>query len=392
MLRGYTEVAYAKGEHRSTDQGNRRQQRWSIYWRAFAGCIADPFGGDSTCSSSLHQERPQVRRNGGPELTGIALALLLVSVLPAIASEPVERIAFGSCNKHDSEQPMWQVIQQQEPDVWIWTGDIIYGDTEDMALLRSKYDAQKARPDYARFASTCDVIGIYDDHDYGVNDGGKEYLKRAESQQLLLDFLDVPADAPRRAQDGAYGSHLYGSGDQQVRIMLLDARYHRDSPGENADVLGVDQWAWLEEQLTTTQARLNIIASGIQVLPTEHKYEKWANFPKARKRLLDLVRTSGARGVMFLSGDRHLAEISRLDSPSHEPLYDVTSSGLTHSWTSFPGEPNGLRIGSVYHQLNFGLLTIDWRPEPAVVDLQILDIQGDVVRSERLYLPSGSPR
>ena len=325
-------------------------------------------------------------------MTGIALALLLVSVLPAIASEPVERIAFGSCNKHDSEQPMWQVIQQQEPDVWIWTGDIIYGDTEDMALLRSKYDAQKARPDYARFASTCDVIGIYDDHDYGVNDGGKEYLKRAESQQLLLDFLDVPADAPRRAQDGAYGSHLYGSGDQQVRIMLLDARYHRDSPGENADVLGVDQWAWLEEQLTTTQARLNIIASGIQVLPTEHKYEKWANFPKARKRLLDLVRTSGARGVMFLSGDRHLAEISRLDSPSHEPLYDVTSSGLTHSWTSFPGEPNGLRIGSVYHQLNFGLLTIDWRPEPAVVDLQILDIQGDVVRSERLYLPSGSPR
>ena len=320
-------------------------------------------------------------------MTGIAFALLLVSVLPAIASELVERIAFGSCNKHDSEQPMWQVILQHEPDVWIWTGDIVYGDTEDMALLRSKYEAQKAQPDYARLATTCDVIGIWDDHDYGLNNGGKEYPRRAESQQLLLDFLDVPPDSPRRAQAGAYGSHLYGSGDEQVLIILLDARYHRDPPGENADVLGAEQWSWLEEQLTTSQARLNIIASSIQILSAEHKYEKWANFPKARERLLDLVRTSGARGVVFISGDRHLAEITRLDSPGHEPLYDVTSSGLTHSWTSFPGEPNSLRVGSVFHQLNFGMLTIDWRPEPAVVDLQILDIRGAVVRTERLYAP-----
>ena len=320
----------------------------------------------------------------------IALALLLVSVPRAIASEPVERIAFGSCNMHDREQPMWQVIQRLEPDVWIWTGDIVYGDTEDMALLRSKYEAQKAQPDYARLASRCDVIGIYDDHDYGVNNGGKEYPRRAESQQLLLDFLDVAPDSPRRVRAGAYGSHLYGSGDQQVLILLLDARYHRDPPGDDADVLGAEQWAWLEEQLTTTQARLNIIASGIQVLSAEHKYEKWANFPRARKRLLNLVHTSGARGVVFLSGDRHLAEISRLDSPGHPPLYDVTSSGLTHSWTTFPGEPNRLRVGSVFHQLNFGLLVIDWRTEPAVVDLQILDVRGAVVRSARLYAPADS--
>jgi hypothetical protein len=49
-----------------------------------------------------------------------------------------------------------------------------------------------------------------------------------------------------------------------------------------------------------------------------------------------------------------------------------------------------LRVGSVFHQLNFGLLTIDWRPEPAVVDLQILDVRGAVVRSARLYAPADS--
>lgn len=325
-------------------------------------------------------------------LTLITGILLLASVLPVLATDPVERIAFGSCNHHDREQPLWQVIEQQKPDVWIWTGDIIYGDTEDMALLGSKYEAQKAQPDYASLASMCDVLGIYDDHDYGVNGGSKQYPRRAESQQLLLDFLDVPPDAPRRSQAGAYISHQYGSDDQQVRILLLDTRYHSDPPGENGDILGTGQWLWLEQQLTTTEARLNIIVSSIQVLPAEHKYEKWANFPQARKRLLELVQTSGARGVLFLSGDRHLAEISRLDSPGGEPLYDVTSSGLTHSWTSFPGEPNRLRVGTVFHQRNFGLVKIDWRPEPAVVDLQILDIQGAVVRSQRLYAPAATPR
>ena len=91
---------------------------------------------------------------------------------------------------------------------------------------------------------------------------------------------------------------------------------------------------------------------------------------------------------MFLSGDRHLAEISRLDSPGNPPRSAVTSSGLTHSWTTFPGEPNRLRVGSVFHQLNFGLLVIHWRTEPAVVDLQILDVRGAVVRSARLSAPA----
>ena len=324
-------------------------------------------------------------------MSWICLALLL-GTLPVAASGTVERIAFGSCNRHDGEQPIWQAIQRVAPDVWIWTGDIVYGDTEDMLLLRSKYAAQKVQPDYAALAASCAVIGVWDDHDYGLNNGGKEYPRRAESQQVLLDFLDVPTDSPRRPRAGAYASHIYGSGDRQVRVILLDARYHRDPPGQSADVLGAEQWSWLEQQLTTSQARLNIIVSGIQVLSAEHPYEKWANFPQSRQRLLDLVRSSSARGVLFLSGDRHLAEISRLESTDHEPLYDVTSSGLTHAYTSYPGEPNSLRLGDVYHRLNFGLLAIDWHTEPAVVDLEIRDVHGAVVRSERLYAPARTAR
>jgi alkaline phosphatase D len=321
-------------------------------------------------------------------LRTLLVALMLVPAAVAAEADSIERIAFGSCNKHDAEQPLWQAIERLQPDVWIWTGDIVYGDTEDMALMGAKYDAQKAQPDYARLAASCQIVGIWDDHDYGLNSGGKQFSKRAESQQALLDFLDVPANAPRRAQAGAYGSHMFGSGEQQVQVLLLDARYHRDEPGPDGDILGEAQWAWLEQQLTASRARINILASGIQVLPVQHKYEKWANFPKARERLLELVDSSGAQGVLFVSGDRHIAEISRLHRPGTEPLYDVTSSGMTHNWTKFPGEPNALRVGSVYHQLNFGMLDIDWRTEPVIVDLQIHDLQGAVVRSQRMYVPT----
>ena len=74
---------------------------------------------------------------------------------------------------------------------------------------------------------------------------------------------------------------------------------------------------------------LRIIASSIQLIPTEHCWEKWANFPKERIRMFELLRTTDASGVIVISGDRHLGEISvlPLDYLGY-PLYEITSSGL----------------------------------------------------------------
>lgn len=41
------------------------------------------------------------------------------------------------------------------------------------------------------------VIGTWDDHDYGLNDAGKEFSAKVTYQRLLLDFLDEPQDSPR---------------------------------------------------------------------------------------------------------------------------------------------------------------------------------------------------
>lgn len=304
------------------------------------------------------------------------------------AAGPVEVIAFGSCSDTDRPQPLWPAILGVAPDAWIWTGDIVYADTDDMARMRALYDEQRQHAGYAELRRSTRVLGIYDDHDYGLNNGGREFPQRIGSQRALLDFLDEPADSPRRRREGAYAVTDLGEPGRLVRIILLDTRYHRDPPGPEGDILGDAQWAWLERQLSDSPAQIHLLVSSIQVIPEEHEYEKWANFPRARKRLLDLLQRTSPSGLVLLSGDRHLAEISRLPLDSAPPIVEVTSSGMTHSYRDFQGEPNRWRVGTVYHSLNFGTLAIDWRTEPVAVGLQIRDVAGAVVRAERLSVPT----
>lgn len=305
--------------------------------------------------------------------------LLLLALCAACQAVPpadsVTRIAFGSCNRSDLPQPLWTPVVAHNPDLWIWTGDIVYGDTEDMSLLAAKYAQQMSNPGYEKLRTTTAIVGTWDDHDFGANDAGAEYPMKAASQQLLLDFLGVAADDPRRNIQGVYSSYTLGDAPRDVKVILLDVRYHREQPGPQADMLGEQQWRWLEQELGDSAAALTLIVSGTQVLPKDHRWERWDAFPAARQRLLDLVESSGKPGVVFLSGDRHFAELSRLEGRGTYPLYEVTASGLTHSWEQMPDEPNSLRIGEYYNGLNFGLIEVLWDavPEP-LLRLQVRDV------------------
>ena len=91
-------------------------------------------------------------------------------------------------------------------------------------------------------------------------------------------------------------------GKERVKIILLDTRYHKDPYGaEEGDFLGEVQWQWLQNVLQETTAAFNIIGSSIQVLPTDRPVaENWYRFPKQYKRLLTLLCTTSAKGVVLL--------------------------------------------------------------------------------------------
>lgn len=306
-----------------------------------------------------------------------------------IVDEEIFTLAFGSCNRTDLPQAYWEVIGAQRPDVWLWLGDNVYADTDDMKEMAADYTAQKEAPEYAAFASSLPVYGIWDDHDYGINDGGKEWTHKAAARDLMLEFLDVPADAAVRSREGGYQRYLLGNGALSVNVILLDTRYFRDElapptkdghrygVNEEGDILGDAQWAWLEAELRNSTADAHVIGSSIQVLPEEHGYEKWANFPVARQRLLRLLAETQPALPVLLSGDRHLAEISKVMVGDY-PIYEITASGLTHSYEG-ADEPNEHRISPLIGQKNYGLLHFVGRGEELRLLGEVRSVENDQV-------------
>ncbi len=346
------------------------------------------------------------------KLLGLLMALIVIVILVAQlystrtiapmgdqidrnpAGPGVFRIAFGSCNKQWKPNYMWRAIVNCKPDLWIWLGDSIDAATEDMGYLRSQYEKQKKNPGYAELRKRCPIIGTWDDNDYGMKNGTRHYVKKIESQQLFLDFIDEPKDSPRRKQEGVYASYVYGKPGNRIKIILLDLRYNADEPGSESDLLGEKQWQWLEYELRDSRDDIVLLGSSIQMLSHEHPYEHWNNYPKSRERMLQLLTAVKPKLTIILSGDRHLAEISKWDDPRLPyPLYDVTSSGLTHHVdyfyhlrACFSPEKNRYRAAKLFCEKNFSVIDIGLSKTYSTVDLQIRDQENAIQRKMHVAL------
>lgn len=322
--------------------------------------------------------------------------LLAIGLASGWADEPVSRIAFGSCYKPEKITPLWGKVSEFDPQVWLWLGDNVYADVIDGkyirkdlpkdAFARAYADLKKSEGVTTLQALPKDrVMATWDDHDYGRNDGGKDWERKRDAKKAFQEFW-----GGEERVDGVYSSRDFGPEGKRVRVILLDTRFNRDEPGPAADILGPRQWQWLEEELRKPGVDLVVLGSSIQVLPSQHRFEKWGNFPKAKERLFRLIRDSGAR-VVLVSGDRHHAEISKLpDSPAGYPLYEVTSSGLTEKST-IRDEANDLRLGEVFAGRNFGVLEIDWAQADPAVRLQIRNEEGSPVLDVPLSLSQLAP-
>ena len=323
--------------------------------------------------------------------------LLMVSI-PA-AQQPIETIGFGSCLKQTRPQPIWESVLEKRPDVFILLGDNIYGDTQDMKKLKGKWNDFSSISGFKKLRQNCRLLAVWDDHDYGENDAGIEFPKKAESQKIFLDFLHEPKDSERRKTPGTYDSVIMGPPGKRIQFILLDTRYFRTPlkrpdkrengkgpyvPNESreAKILGDIQWTWLEEVLSEP-AEIRIIASSIQLVSTSHGWETWGNFPNERKRFINLLKEKKTKGTIILSGDRHSAEISKLEGALPYPLYDITSSAMNQRQKP-KFEENIHRLGNRYFEENFGLLKIEWLPNGPKVSTSIRDITGNTVMEYEL--------
>ncbi len=153
------------------------------------------------------------------------------------------------------------------------------------------------------------------------------------------------------------------------------------APG--AHMLGEDQWQWLGAQLRQP-ATLRIIGTSIPFLQDGTGWETWANFPHDQARLLDLIDTTGAKGILFITGDTHRAQFSKLVGAAPYPLWELNSSGLTENWQWAAPDKN--RLGGFYADDNYGLIRIDWQQPDPEIALEIRSVQNELIMQNSLRL------
>jgi len=336
-----------------------------------------------------------------------SIFLLLCFFSVSTLGQDIQRIAFGSCSHQDKPQPIWSEVLAADPDLFIFLGDNIYGDSDDPQVLSAKYEKLAAVPGIQTLRETTPVIATWDDHDYGRNDSGAEYVSKEESRRVMLDFWDEPFDSARRTRDsGIYTSYVYGVPGRKVQVILLDLRWNRSklvaiedperlksrsnenrgpydaSLTKDATLMGESQWQWLETELQV-DADVRIIGSSIQLLAEFTGWETWANFPKDRQRFFELLEKHQKEPVLILSGDVHWSEYSEIKETANGwPLVELTSSGLTEEWKAI--SPNRHRVGDAFAVANFGLVEIDWSNEIPAFDLSIRDVTGTNLIQRRI--------
>jgi len=318
----------------------------------------------------------------------------------------ISKIAFGSCAEEDHPQPVLDLVVAHKPEAFIYLGDNIYGDTDDMNVLKAKYDSLAAKPEFKKLKANVPLYATWDDHDFGRNDAGREYPFKEQSKKIFLQFFNEPLSSLRWQHPGIYTSYLFEGRGKKLQLILLDNRTFRSGlrryrgelndddrffypldyyPHQISDstMLGEAQWKWLEEELKKP-ADLRLIASGSQFGISFNGYEAWANFPHEQKRFLDLVKKTKASGVLFLTGDVHYAEISKMVVPGQYPIYDITASGITSTWLF--ATPNNNRIEGPVMENHFGLLTVDWNLADPEIKMEIWDVRDNQRVEHRIRL------
>lgn len=337
----------------------------------------DQFGKVSnTTDPAIATAKAQSGTLTGNQLSGNALPRVTWQPQPAESTE-LTRIGFASCLRQDRAQPIWNAVIKAQPDTFLMLGDNVYGDFNNASgdKLISAYMTLANQPEFAHARAAFPMLATWDDHDYGLNDGGAEFEHKAVAEKLFRQFWQGSGSLKGVRGPGIAYAQSFGPPGRRVQIIMLDTRSFRsplklrpkDAPGKGKyqpdhdsakTMLGEPQWLWLEQQLNEP-ADVRLIASSIQVVAEGHNFERWGNLPAEREKLYQLIDKTKAQGVVFLSGDRHRAAFYRQQRPGKSDIIEATSSSLNASFRD-PNETGPYQLAPMLGSNNFGMVTIDW--------------------------------
>lgn len=306
---------------------------------------------------------------------------------------PAFQFAFGSCtykNEAKYDRPgepyggdfgIFTQIYKEQPEFMLWGGDNIYlreADWNSMTGIVHRYQNFRETKELDSLFSNVHNYAIWDDHDFGPNDSDRSYPLRDSTLKAFQLFWANPSYGVNQ-EKGITSKFQWND----CEFFLLDNRYFR-TPNKRKSgerhILGKHQIDWLMDNLSNSTASFKFVVVGGQVLNTASVYENHATYPQERQKLIDLIHQEEIKNVIFLSGDRHHSELSKLAEHGKPTIYDLTSSPLTSKTHSRRDEGNILQVkNSFLHQRNYALLKVDGEWGKRVLHIQMKDKKGEVL-------------
>jgi alkaline phosphatase D len=289
---------------------------------------------------------------------------------------PEFTIAFGSCayfndpvvdrpgNPYGGEYEIFLAIHRLRPDLMLWLGDNIYYVEPDWLTesgMRRRWRLSRQQPELQPLLASTHHYAIWDDHDYGPNDSDSSFRLKDVALRVFADYFPqvrygLP-DAP-----GCFYRFEWGD----VEFFMLDDRTYRSpnklAPSPDKRMLGKVQLEWLKNALKSSNATFKIIACGGQMINPMVYFEGFGLFPDEQRELFDFIARERITGVVFLSGDRHMGELLKVQREGCYPFYELTASPLTAGPANgHPDEANNpARVPGTWvrGQRNFGLIRV----------------------------------
>ena len=284
----------------------------------------------------------------------LIIFLFFIFLVLSLESEASIRFGFGSCHDQNRGGNHFKSIAREDIHAWLWLGDNIYADHFSYKERMNAYQKVKSNPHYQKILSQSLVWGTWDDHDYGFNNTDSRYSGKVDSKRAFVQFFDIDPSDPMLYRPGIFHEKIIESDSLRLRFLFLDTRYFQ----KRNNILGKDQWIWLEEKMADRSFDLTFIASSLNVLGRKSIFtfflEGWHRFFRDQNRLFELIRSS-RQNVVFLSGDRHHSDRSARTYKTHQ-FIEFMSSGLNR-----PGRivSSPYRIGKAINIPNYATIEIE---------------------------------
>jgi alkaline phosphatase D len=197
----------------------------------------------------------------------------------------------------------------------LWLGDNTYlreVDYSSVSGVKYRYTHTRKQKDLQKLLATRMNYATWDDHDYGPNNASKTYELKEATRQTFIDFWGNKSFGEDK--QGIYTKFHWSDCD----FFLLDNRYFRDEDElpESAYVktqMGRQQLDWFKQSLFASHATFKFVVTGGQFLNINTNQESYVMFLKERQEILDFIKVNNIKGVVFITGDRHHTEITKLE-------------------------------------------------------------------------------